>query len=190
MIRVAMEQRDPKTTIGGVDEQRPKAQWRGFGEVFVGIAEAAVDLEGDVELATLLCRLEQQGVAKCAAGETQVFFALRAQPDGAEGDAEVIGVHRLELERRAIGADGFHAGGAALDPGSQRAADRAEPFARVAGLVHEALGKGLEADDLALTDSGRVFLFRERKRRWRRESGVDQHRARRGPLQEAMGVRS
>src|SRR5205807_7588007 len=64
----------------------PQAERRRFGEVLVGIAEAAVDLEGDVELATCQRGLEEQRVAKRGTGKTRVFAAFGAEPSGAEGD--------------------------------------------------------------------------------------------------------
>src|ERR1700737_1936426 len=78
MVGIAMKQRDAKASIGGVDQERPQAEGRGFGKILVRIAEAAVDLEWDIELAAFLRRLEQEGVAEGAAGKTQVFAALRA----------------------------------------------------------------------------------------------------------------
>src|ERR1700737_4272224 len=149
MVRIAMKQRDAKAAIAGVDEERPQTEGRGFGEVFIGIAAPAVDLERDIELAAFLCRLEQEGVAEGAAGKTRVFTALRAEPDGAKGDTKRIGVDRLEPEGRPVGANGFHADGAPPDPGAQRVAYRAKPLAGIVGIVDQALGDRLEPDDLA-----------------------------------------
>ncbi len=99
-----------------------------------------MDLEGNVELATLLRGLEQQGMAKRAAGNTRLFTALGAEPDGAEGDPESIGVHWLKPQGRPVGTDGLYAGGAAGDSGAQCGAHGCEPFAGVTSLVNETLG--------------------------------------------------
>src|SRR3989442_14687589 len=107
-----------------------------------------MDLQGDVELAAFLRSLEEQGMAKRAPGKTWVFTALRADTDSAEGHTEGIGVHWLEPEGRAVGADGLHTDGAARHRGSQRGADRAQPCPGVVRRRHESLGQRLEADDL------------------------------------------
>ena len=67
MVGVAVQQRDAKAAIAGVDKEWPEAEGRRFSEVFVGVAEATVDLKWDVEVAAFQRRLEEQGVAQGAA---------------------------------------------------------------------------------------------------------------------------
>ena len=147
-----------------------------------------MDLEWDVELAAFLGGLEEQGVAQGATGEARVFAALGANARRAEGNTEGIGVHRLELEGRAVGADGFHADGAALNVGSQHGADRAQPFARLLGVANEVLGEGLQPDDLPLRDADCLLLFWQGEGLGGGKTVVDEHDAGRGSRQQAPSV--
>src|SRR5256885_303750 len=161
MVGIAVEQRDAKAAVGWVGEERSQPERRRFGEVLVGIAKTAVDLEGNVELAAFQRGLEEQGVAQGAAGKTWALAALGAQPRRTEGDTQDVGIHRLQLEGRAVGADGFDANGAASDAGAQFGADGAEPFARVAGGGNETLSDRLQPDDLSLRGPDGLLLLRE-----------------------------
>src|SRR5439155_13830501 len=64
MIGVAMEEGDAQAPVGRIDEKRPKPEWRRFRQVFVGIAEAAVDLQRDVEFLARLGGFEKERVAE------------------------------------------------------------------------------------------------------------------------------
>src|SRR5437660_12631807 len=100
-------------------------------------------------------------MAQGTAGKTRVLAAFGPQPHRTERDTQDVGIHRLQLEGRAVGADGFDANGAAADAGAQFGADGAEPFARVAGAGNEALSDRLQPDDLSLLDPERLLLLRQ-----------------------------
>src|ERR1700704_1554309 len=119
MVGIAVEQRDAKAAVGWVGEERSQAERRRFGEVLVRIAKTAVDLEGNVELAAFERCLEEQGMAEDAARKTRLLAALGPQPDRAEGDTQDVGIDGLQLEGRAVGADGFDADGAVPDAGAE-----------------------------------------------------------------------
>src|SRR2546423_6442416 len=175
MVGIAVQERNPKAAIGRLGEERSQAERRRFGEVLVGIAKTAVDLEGNVELAAFQRCLEEQGMAQHTAGKTWVLAALGAQPRCTEGDTQDVGIHRLQLEGRAVGADGFDANGAASDAGPQFGADGAEPFARVAGAGNEALSDRLQPDDLSLRDPEGLLLLRQGEGLGGDKAVVDEH---------------
>jgi hypothetical protein len=104
-----------------------------------------------------------------------MLAVLGAHPHRPEGNTEGIGVDRLELEGRPVGADSFHADGAAADIGPQRGADRVEPFARVVGVMNEVLGHGFQPDDLPLFDAAGLLLFRQGERLGGGKAVVDEH---------------
>ena len=114
-------------------------------------------------------------MAERVAGQPHRLRPLETEAEGAEGDAERVGVDRLEPEAGAVGADGLHADRPALDGGSERLADGREPFARFARIVHEALGERLDPDDFALGDAGGLLLLLEREGIRGGEATIDQH---------------
>jgi len=149
-----------------------------------------VDLEGNVELAAFQRGLEEQGMAQGATRKTRVLAAVGPQPGRAEGDTQDVGIDRLQLEGRAVGADRFDANSAASDAGAQFGADGAEPVARVAGAGNEALSHRLQPDDLSLPDPNCLLLFRQGEGFGGDKAVVDEHERGRGPRQKAPGVRT
>ena len=116
MIRVAVQQRDAEPAIGRVDEERPQSQGRGFGQVFVRIAEPAMELQRDVELLTFLRGLEEHRMTEAVACQPYGLATLRSQTQRTEGGTQRVGIDGLEFEAGAVGADRFHADGASVNP--------------------------------------------------------------------------
>src|SRR2546428_2122969 len=98
-----------------------------------------MDLQGDVELLTLLRGLEEQRMTEAVAGQAQGVATLGSQSQRAEGDAKRVGVDGSEPEAGAVGTDGFHPHGATLDAVPQRSPGGGKPLARVVRRLHQGL---------------------------------------------------
>src|SRR5438067_1400655 len=90
------------------------------GQVFVRIAEPAMELQRDVELLTFLRGLEEQRMTEAVACQPYGLAPLRSETQRTEGGAQRVGIDGLEFEAGAVGADRFHADGASVNPLPQR----------------------------------------------------------------------
>ena len=98
-------------------------------------------------------------MAKAVTDQPHGLATLGSQPQRAEGDAEGVGIDRLQLEAGAVGADGLHAYGATLDRGPQRRPGCGEPLAGIVRRLDQRLRERFQPDDLALRDTGGPLLL-------------------------------
>ena len=88
MVRVAVQQGHPQTSISGIGQERSQPKRRRLGKVLVGITEAAVHLERNIERDAFLGRLEQKRMTQGGPAKPHRLAALRPLAQGAEADAQ------------------------------------------------------------------------------------------------------